>query len=456
MKKLIRSLRAGPAGLRWPCLMGALGMLIAPLLTFCLLTEASPALATSNASGDGQITGQLLDGSNANAPLPGQSVTLQMAQGNNSQDLTTVTTDAQGSFSFSNLSTDKTISYAVFAVYQGAQYLSDVVTLNNNPTQLVNLKVYEATHSTDKLAILNATVLFHEPDIQQRTITVSEAFSFNNLDTHTYVGSLDAANKGKPDALLFSLPVGAKNINLQKGFTDHHVIQVDRGFATDAALLPGNNEFSFSFDMPYTSSTYDFSYETFLPTVSLSFFVPPDIHASSRMLTSQGIVNTGNNERPYNLLKASALPSQKNVDLHLEGLLTQLPSETPTSFNPLLIWLIVVGIIILAIFGILWFVSGTRRGPLRGVASRKSKGTQGRQEQTGVRSQKKGVAASDKANRSSGSTAKEREQALLDTLLKLDREYEAGKLSKEVYEERRGKTKARLRTILSEKESTVR
>jgi hypothetical protein len=227
------------------------------------------------------------------------------------------------------------------------------------------------------------------------------------------------------------------------------VIQVDHGFATDAAILPDINEFAFSFDMPYTESTYDFTYETFLPTVSLSFFVPPDIHASSRILTSQGIINTADDQRPYNLLKASVLPAQKKVDLHLEGLLTQLPSNTPTSFNPLLIWLIVAGIIILAALGILWFVFGARRGAaprnLRQARSKKSSAN---------RPAKKGVTG--KVHRSNASTASEREQALLDTLLKLDRDYEEGKLSKEVYEERRGKTKARLRSILSEKEGSVR
>ena len=337
-------------------------MLIALLITFCLLTQSSPALAARNADTNGQISGQLLNGTNANVPLPGQSVTLQMAQGSNAQDLTTVTTDAQGSFSFANLSTDKTISYAVFARYQGAQYLSSVITLNNNPTQQVNLTVYEATQSTGKLAIVNATALFHEPDIPNKTITVSEAFSFKNLDTHTYVGALNAEQKGKPNALLFSLPADVKNINLQQGFSGYNVIQVDRGFATDAALPPGTSEFAFSFDMPYTASIYDFTYETFLPTVSLAFFVPPDIHASSHVLTSQGIVNTGDNERPYNLLKATGLPSQRNVDLHLEGLLTELPSGSATSFNPLLLWLIVAGLVILATLGVVWFVVGSRRG----------------------------------------------------------------------------------------------
>jgi 5-hydroxyisourate hydrolase-like protein (transthyretin family) len=425
-----------------------LGILVALLVTCGLLWVASPALAAVNAGGDGQISGQLLDGSNANAPLAGQSVTLQMAQGNNAQDLKTLTTDAQGTFSFPNLSTDKTINYAVFAHYQGAQYLSNVIALNYTPMQQLNLTVYAATQSTSKIAIVNATALLKEPNILTKTITVSEAFSFKNLDIHTYVGVLNAANKSKPNALLFSLPAGAKNINLQKGFTGYNVIQVDHGFATDAALLPGSNDFAFSFDMPYTSSSYDFSYKTFLPTVSLSFFVPPDIHASSHTLTSQGIVNTKDYTRPYNLLNASSLPAQKNVDLHLEGLLTQLPANTATSFDPWLIWLIVGGIVILATLGIAWFVTSLQRSPNAKKASGKTSSTN--------QSRENDVTTTNKTRKSKPATAKEREQALLDALLKLDQDYEAGKLSKEVYEARRGKTKARLRSMLSEKESSIR
>src|SRR5450755_4839709 len=58
---------------------------------------------TAHAASRGRITGQLLDGTRKNVPVAGQSVTLQMAQGNTSQDLTTVKTDAHGAYTFSNL-----------------------------------------------------------------------------------------------------------------------------------------------------------------------------------------------------------------------------------------------------------------------------------------------------------------------------------------------------------------
>ena len=46
---------------------------------------------------------------------------------------------------------------------------------------------------------------------------------------------------------------------------------------------------------------------------------------------------------------------------------------------------------------------------------------------------------------------KEKERALLQELLDLDKAFEAGKLTKKVYQERRAKTKARLRAIMREK-----
>src|SRR5437899_5960336 len=73
-----------------------------------------------HAASTGRIFGQLLDGTNKNAPLAGQTVTLQMAQGNNAKDLASVTTDARGSYSFDNLATDSTISYALYLRYLGA------------------------------------------------------------------------------------------------------------------------------------------------------------------------------------------------------------------------------------------------------------------------------------------------------------------------------------------------
>src|SRR5437763_942815 len=133
-------------------------------------------------AGNGRIFGQLLNGTKNNTPIASQTVTLQLAQGNTAQDFATATTDAQGAYSFDNLQTDKTISYAVYIRYQGTQYVSDVVTLNSNLAPQLNLTVYQSTQRTDNIAIIDATVLVHELNQQKGTITVSEFFEFMNLN----------------------------------------------------------------------------------------------------------------------------------------------------------------------------------------------------------------------------------------------------------------------------------
>src|SRR6266699_2249460 len=135
------------------------------------------------AVGAGRIYGQLLDGSAKNAPVVGQRVTLQMAQGNNARDLSSVATDGRGSFSFAGLATDKTISYAVYMRYQGAHYTSAVISLDTKPVQQVNLTVYEATKSMANIAIVRATILLRAPDRQTGIVPVSELFIFRNLDS---------------------------------------------------------------------------------------------------------------------------------------------------------------------------------------------------------------------------------------------------------------------------------
>ena len=393
---------------------------------------------SAHAAGPGRIFGQLLDGTNKNAPVARQSVTLQMAQGNTATDLASVTTDARGSYGFGNLSTGKTISYALYIRYQGAQYNSALITLNTKPVQQVNLTVYQATTSTANMAIVRATVLLHKPDAQKGIIPVSELFIFRNLDLRTYVGSLDASH-GKPNALRFSLPHTARNVSLGKGFDGYKAIQVDRGFATDAPVPPGDSQFAFTFDVPYTLSSYDFDHTIVYPTVQLALLIPPEIHATSDTLKGQGPVGT--NQDTYNLLQANALLANKQVHVQLDGLPAITPATNSTAPNPTTNWLIVVLLIMAIILFGTWFLYRSAHRH----ASRKKRSQQKQQRQH-RQQQGKNVSVPAKTAKTA-----DNEQVLLQELLVLDKALEAGKITKAVYQERRAKTKARLRALMSEK-----
>ncbi len=408
--------------------------LLSALVLFLFPLPASAHAAT----GTGHIFGQLLDGTKRNAPLAGQSVTLQMAQGDTSRDLTNATTDAHGMFSFSGLDTDKTINYALYTLYQGAQYYTDLVDLSTKPVQQINLTVYDATTSIANIAIVQANVLIDRADARNGLITISENFFFENLGLTTYVGTLQA-NGSKPNALRFSLPNNARNVSLGSGFNGYQEIQVDTGFASDAALPPGTSQFAFSFQVPYSTANYDFSYTIVYPTADLTLLAPLQFHASSAGMDSQGPVNA--NQRTYQQFKAQKLLAGTQIHVQLEGLPLPQPAPSPSPLNQNTLWIIVALLLMLAIVSVTWFIyrlsrhQTSRRGG-RGVDA--GRGPLGRPWWGNTRS------SSNDPNPSS----KDQQETLLQELLDLDTAYEAGTIKKTEYQERRANTKAQLRRLM--------
>ncbi len=383
----------------------------------------------------GRISGQLRDGTKRSAPVVGQSVTLQMAQGQNASDLKTVTTDAHGMFSFAGLNSDKTISYAIYTLYQKAQYFTGLISLSDKSEQQANLIVYDATTSVSNIAIVQANVLIDKADAQHGLLNITESFVFENLGLTTYVGSLQA-NGQKPNALRFSLPSGARQLSLKVGFDGYNVVQVDPGFASDAAIPPGQSQFAFSFHVPYSASHYDFADTVVYPTVDLSVLTPLDYHASSGVLTSQGSVNVS--QQAYQQLEAKQLLVGTQVHVELDGLpaLTNQSNSLQADQSPP--WFIAIVVLMLAIVAATWFVYISMQR--RSSAQRKQ----------AAKNQSKNKVATTRVEQAKVERSTQEEQeSLLQALLELDKTYEAGTIKKAEYQERRASVKARLRLLMS-------
>jgi hypothetical protein len=320
-----------------------------------------------------------------------------------------------------------------------------LIDLSTKPVQQINLTIYDATTSVANIAIVQANVLIDKADAQNSLITVSESFFFENLGTTTYVGSLQARGS-KPNALRFSLPNNARNLSLRSGFNGYQVIQVDPGFATDAALPPGTSQFAFSFQVPYTTSSYDFSYTIVYPTVNLSLLVPLNIHASSAAMDSQGPINA--NQRTFQQFNAKKLLADSQIHAQLDGLPVSQPAANPQPLNQNTLWFILALLLMLAIVSVTWFIYRLSR---RQAPFRQKQTTQtSRRDGSGVEVGKGplGRPASSSSNDAHPSQEVQQE-ALLQELLNLDKAYEAGTIKKVEYEERRTRTKTVLRSLMS-------
>jgi hypothetical protein len=177
------------------------------------------------------------------------------------------------------------------------------------------------------------------------------------------------------------------------------------------------------------------------PTVDLSMMVPPQLHASSSVLISQGTITA--QDQPYQLLHTTKLLQNQEVRLSLEGLPVSTASSAPAQLNTTTIWLIAGVLLLLAVLFVTWFFFRSARLQ---AATRSRKGSK----QSGSKKATTGVKVRSEA------TPKEQRQVLLEELLELDKAFGAGKLKKSVYQERRAKTKARLRTLMSEQEAAKR
>ena len=428
------------------------GALLLALVFLLFPLQASAHTATNT----GRIYGQLLDGTKRNAPVAGQSITLQMAQGENARDLTSTTTDAHGMFSFSGLNTDKTINYALYTLYQGAQYYTDLIDLSIKPVQHINLTVYDATISIANIAIVQANILIDKADAQSSLLTISENYIFENLGPTTYVGSLQA-NGSKPNALLFSLPKNARNVSLKSGFDGYQVIQVDTGFATNAAITPGMSQFAFSFQVPYRTSSYDFSYTVVYPTVNLSLLVPLKMHASSAGMDALGPVNA--NRSTFQQFNAKKLLAETQIHVQLDGLPVSQQIINPQPLNQNTLWLILAILLMLAIVSVTWFMyrlshhqaanrqkqmlQSSRRG---GGGAVEGRGPLGRLSSNDA--ERRGALGRPSSNDALPSQ-KDQQEALLQELLDLDKAYESGTIKKSQYEQRRTRKKAELRNLMS-------
>jgi hypothetical protein len=404
----------------------AFGALLALALGALALGGVQGAPRAFAASGTGQIDGNVLNDTGGGKPLSGQTVTLILHVGAGQQQVATTTTDAAGNFHFTGLATDQQDIYAASVSYQGATYTSDPISLAGDPhPPAITVLAYDATASDAQLGIGRVTLLFDKPTINNGTIRVVELLTMVNAGNQTFVGQTGPSG-GMPMGLLrFALPSGFSNLLPQDGFGGGQIIQVNRGFATTAPVLPGQTQFSFSFTYPYDGTHSTFTYEAVYPTVQVVVLAPPGIAVTLPGGKSLGTVSASGSK--MQVWQAGPLLRGKTASVTMGGL--PVPGERPT-FNP--VWLdILTGILALVAFALVAYY--LRRSRPAGSMPARVSGPE---------------AALNASHQASSAARDEKSDDLLRALARLDREHDAGKLEDLVYRVQRDALKTELKARL--------
>lgn len=292
---------------------------VVPLVLTCVLALGALAWfpATARAASQGAISGRIVNGTHNNAPVAGQTVTLQVTTASGSTlDLTTATTDVRGAYRFDNLDIAGTRGYGVTTTFQGGTYGTGLINVATDaPSQNADIKVWDATHDDAHLKISLSTVLFREPKARNGLIGVAAFYTVANTGNQAFIGTVEPQN-GRPMGLLrFPLPDGARNLTLGVGFDGAQSAQVGGGFGATATVPPGQTEYAFGFDVPYDGSDYSYTYKALYPTDQVAVLVPPDISTDPRDFEAQGLVTAYGSR--YQVLGHGKLDAQKTLDARL-------------------------------------------------------------------------------------------------------------------------------------------
>ncbi|HEX6818348.1 MAG TPA: hypothetical protein VF120_08240 [Ktedonobacterales bacterium] len=342
-----------------PIALGLVFSLAGALCIFALTPQS--ALAAPDRPQEAGITGTVVNGTHDNSIVPNLRVTLQSLGGMGTHDLSTVTADGAGRFAFTHLADGDGTVYAAYTRFQQALFTTGPITVQGG-TQDVQLLVYDVTSSDAALRITTITALVHDPRPVNGLVGVGEFFTFHNSGNTAYLGSTQPANGLPMNLLRFALPAGATNVTLGTGFDGAQSITVGAGFGATVTVPPGDSQFAFAFDMPYTATTTNLPIKAEYPTDSVLLLVPPAYTAQLQGMDARGPLTS--NGAQYNAFTHAALDPQSQVSVSLSGL--PPAGESPTlDFGQLALLLAILAALLaglLAIYirrGALPFAIGT-------------------------------------------------------------------------------------------------
>ncbi|MCS6911007.1 MAG: c-type cytochrome, partial [Anaerolineales bacterium] len=221
------------------------------------------ALITDGPAQTRTLTGVIRNGTAGAVTPPNLSVNLiGFESGLGIVAALTVTADATGAFTFTDVPVADGREFVVATDYDGVTYYSPVSSLDGSEMQLM---VYERTDDAGALRIehVHTFILFETPN----EVTIGQWLIITNAGDKTF-----APADGRTVAI--TLPPGAYGLNVREGEEGVTFFRTDTGFADTAPVLPGSGtaQLFYSFKLPWNGAL-DFSQPLPYPVNSVNVFL---------------------------------------------------------------------------------------------------------------------------------------------------------------------------------------
>ena len=146
-------------------------------------------------------------------------------------------------------------------------------------------------------------------------VAVLEIIQLANDSDYTYLANPDA-----PMSLLrFGLPPGAESLQVDTRLLGADVVQVDRGFAVLAGIPPGQHDFMYTYQFPYSGTEETFTKSLPFGAEGLRILSPDEAMTlfSEELGAPQNVVV---GETPYQLIEMTDVPRGARIVVTLSDL----------------------------------------------------------------------------------------------------------------------------------------
>jgi cbb3-type cytochrome c oxidase subunit III len=357
----------------------------------------------------GQITGTVINASGGD-PIAGAEVTLHGFDGMQLSVTDTVLTEQDGSFVFENVEVIHGRVFLATVEYSNATYASSIVTSDVNTTSIsLEINAFETTTDHSALVIDRLHIFFDYTD--PGVVQVIELYIISNPGRKTVVGE----ELGAP-VVTFLLPEGAANLQFQDGELGSRYIPVPGGFADTTPVRPTMGEYQvlFGYELPYERQL-ELVHPINIPVEAVIILQPNDgVRLRSDLLADQGVRDVQGVS--YQMYSGGPFPAGSSVTFTLSG----RPGGGLVSFGSL--DTLVIG---LGAFGVVLITAGV-------LMYRRNQFSQ--------------AEVDEEADEPVPFEEEDRE-SLVDAIIALDDQYQAGELPEDAYRARRAELKLKLKEI---------
>jgi len=280
------------------------------------LSLGGPLFRPPLAAGTGVISGTITNRTTG-APLADAEVQLGIFDQASQLESRTATTDATGTYRFTDLPADAGVAFAVRVTYpENVPYSSAFVTFEDGATELnLPISVYETTNDP---AGVRAERVHYIIEFDSGVAFVAELLVFSHDGERTYVGDGN-------HVLAIPLPAGAQDLEVNDGELGARFLQIDNGFVDLLPLPPGDNvrQILFRYSLPFSGTSLDLVRSLPYPASAINALIS-DV---GQQVSSEELATNEKRQSQsgaYHNLSAQGVPANQPITLRITG----LPSST--------------------------------------------------------------------------------------------------------------------------------